>query len=266
MPELFYDIPLRELAIVFSALAVVAAVVGLVVVKPGLRILFGTGPDFNQNVSFGGSGFNLFYGLLLGLLTVAAYQNNQRVAQAIEAEASRLGSIYADLDAYPEPVRSDAKSLIRDYTLFTMHRDWQAHRTGDFLDGGAHRADVIRSTLAGFEPETPGQIILHDAVIRSLQEFSEARQQRVRGVTTEIPDVLWYAVLVGAAISVTLLAMLRMRLHQHLLLATISAFYLSVILFVIVVLDDPLRGEAGLDPGPFQQLWERQMIWDDEVG
>jgi len=266
MPEIFYDIPLRELAIIFSVLAVAAAVVGLVVVKPALRILFGTGPEFNQNVSFGGSAFNLFYGLLLGLLTVAAYQNNQRVAQAIEAEASRLGSIYSDLDTYPEPVRSEAKALIRDYTLFTIHRDWEAHRKGEFLDGGAHRADAIRTTLAGFEPGTSGQIILHETVIGALQDFSEARQQRTLGVSTEIPDVLWYAVLVGAVLSVTLLVMLRMRLHQHLLLASLSAFYLGVILYVIVVLDDPLRGEAGLDPGPFVQLWERQMIWDDEVG
>ena len=97
MPEFLYDFRLRELALLFSAGAVCAAVFGLIVVKPTLRILFGTGPEFNQNVSFGGSGFNLFYGLLLGLLTVAAYQNNQRVAQAVEAEASRLGSIYSDL-------------------------------------------------------------------------------------------------------------------------------------------------------------------------
>jgi len=266
MPEFLYDFRLRELALLFSAVAVGAAVFGLIVVKPALRILFGTGPDFNQNVSFGGSGFNLFYGLLLGLLTVAAYQNNQRVAQAVEAEASRLGSIYSDLESYPEPTRSDVKALIRDYTLFTIHRDWEAHRAGEFLDGGSHRAAAIRTMLSGFEPQTQGQGILHDAVIGALQDFSEARQQRVRGVTIEIPNVLWYAVLVGAAISVTLLVMLRMRLHQHLLLTTISAFYLGVILFVIVVLDDPLRGEAGLEPGPFVQLWERQMIWDDEVG
>ena len=158
------------------------------------------------------------------------------------------------------------KALIRDYTLFTIHRDWEAHRAGEFLDGGSHRAAAIRTMLPGFEPQTQGQGILHEAVISALQDFSEARQQRVRGVTIQIPNVLWYAVLVGAVISVTLLVMLRMRLHQHLLLTTISAFYLGVILFVIVVLDDPLRGEAGLEPGPFVQLWERQMIWDDEVG
>jgi hypothetical protein len=36
-----------------------------------------------------------------------------------------------------------------------------------------------------------------------------------------------------------------------------------VVLFVIVALDDPLRGEAGLGPEPFELLWETRMIWDE---
>ena len=50
---------------------------------------------------------------------------------------------------------------------------------------------------------------------------------------------------------------------RQFVLGTITAFFLGVILFVIVALDDPLRGESGLDPGPLQVLWERQMIWDE---
>jgi hypothetical protein len=266
VPDFLYDIPLRELAIYFSLIAVSAVLAGLLVIKPFLRVFFGTGPDFNQNVSFGGSGFNLFYGLLLGLLTVAAYQNNQRVAQAIQAEATALGALYSDMQSYPEPIRSELRAMIRDYTLFTIHRDWASHRHGQFLDGGGHRADAIRTRLARFEPRSAGEIILHDAVIRSFQMFTTARQDRVTGVLTEIPNVLWYAVLVGAAINVTLLVMLKMRPMQHLLIATISAFYLGVILFVILVLDDPLRGASGLNPGPLVLLWERQMVWDDAYG
>ena len=68
MPDFVYDIPSTQLAALFSLVAVGAVLFGLLVVKPVLRIFFGTGPDFNQNVSFGGAGFNLFYGLLLGLL------------------------------------------------------------------------------------------------------------------------------------------------------------------------------------------------------
>jgi hypothetical protein len=33
-----------------------------------------------------------------------------------------------------------------------------------------------------------------------------------------------------------------------------------------VTLDRPLRGESGLDPGPFDLLWERSMVWDEPIG
>jgi hypothetical protein len=263
VPDFVYDIPSGQLAALFSLIAVGAVMIGLLVVKPLLRILFGTGPEFNQSVSFGGAGFNLFYGLLLGLLTVSAYQNNERVQQAILAEATAIGSLYAGMRSYPEPVQSEVQALLRDYVLFTIHADWKAHRAGLILDGGDHRVEVIRQRLAAFEPGSDGQVVLHEAMIGSYQEFTKARQGRLAGVITEIPDVLWYAVLVGALVSVVLFVMLKMKLHQQFLLGAITSFFLGVILFVIVSLDDPLRGEKGLRPDPLVLLWERQMVWDE---
>jgi hypothetical protein len=263
VPDFVYDISSTELALLFSVVAVGAVMIGLLVVKPILRIFFGTGPEFNQNVSFGGAGFNLFYGLLLGLLTVSAYQNNERVRQAILAEATAIGSLYAGMRSYPEPVQSDVQALLRDYVLFTVNADWAAHRKGAILDGGDHRAEAIRQRLVAFEPRTQGQMALHEAMIGSYQDFTVARQGRLAGVITEIPDVLWYAVLVGALVSVILFVMLKMRPHQQFLLGTITSFFLGVILFVIVSLDDPLRGEQGLGPDPLVLLWERQMVWDE---
>jgi hypothetical protein len=263
VPEFVYDISSGRLALLFMFAALAAVLTGLLVVKPILRIFFGTGPDFNQNVNFGSAGFNLFYGLLLGLLTVSAYQNNERVRQAILSEATAIGSLYAGMRSYPEPVQSEVQALLRDYVLFTINADWKAHRQGAILDGGDHRAEAVRQRLAAFEPRTDGQIVLHAAMIASYQDFTEARQGRLAGVITEIPDVLWYAVLVGALISVILFIMLKMRPHQQFLLGTITSVFLGVILFVIVSLDDPLRGEQGIGPDALVLLWERQMVWDE---
>ena len=169
------------------------------------------------------------------------------------------------MSSYPEPIRSDMKAMLRDYLLFTVYRDWPAHRQGEFLNGGDNRTNAMRQRLASFEPETRGQEIVHAETIAAFQDFAEARQQRLTGVITEIPDVLWYAVLVGAAINLLLLVMLRMRPLQQFFLGTITAFFLGVILFVIVALDDPLRGESGLDPEPLQVLWDRTMVWDEPL-
>ena len=78
--------------------------------------------------------------------------------------------------------------------------------------------------------------------------------------------MLWYAVLVGAVVSVLLFVMLKMRPMQQFLLGTITSFFLGVILFVIVSLDDPLRGEEGVGPDALVLLWERQMVWDEGPG
>jgi len=265
MPDFIYDIPVYRLAIYFGVLAIIAVLIGIFVIKPILRLLIGTGPEFNHTISYATSGFSAFYGLLLGLLTVAAYQNSERIKAGILAEATTLGSLYADMSSYPEPIRSDMKTMLRDYVLFTIHKDWSAHRMGKVMDGGFNRADAMRRRLASFEPQTRGQEILHAEVISAFQVFAEARQRRLTGAVTEIPRVLWYAVLVGAAINVILLALLRMRLMQQFVVGTLTTFFLSVILVVIITLDRPLQSDVGLRPEPLRLLWERAMVWDEPL-
>ena len=265
MPEFVYDMAPAQLAITMSLITIMAMVLGLLIIKPIFRLLIGTGPNFNQTLSFATGGFSLFYGLLLGLLTVAAYQNSERVKEGALAEAATLGSLYADVDAYPEPVRSDLRAMMRDYVLFTIHRDWDAHRDGELLGGGTTRSAAMRQILADYEPETMGQGIRHAEVVSGFQDFTQARQQRIAGVIAAIPAVLWYAVLVGAAVNILLIVLLKMPLLQHYVLGTISEFFLGVILFVIVTLDRPLRGEAALEPTSMQLLGERVRVWDEPL-
>jgi hypothetical protein len=263
MPDFVYDIPSKDLAIYFAIAAVASVVFGLLVIKPLLRLLMGGGPELNEAIGYGTAAFSLFYGLLLGLLTVAAYQNSERIREAILNEATAIGVLYSDTDMYPEPLRSDLKAKLRDYVLFTIHKDWAAHREGKFLDGGENRVTAIRQRLASFEPQTEAQKVIHPEVFNNLQSFIRARQQRLMGAITAIPNVLWYAVLVGAAINILLLVALRMKLRQQFILGTITAFFLGVILFVIVSLDRPLSRVSGLTANPIQLLWERRMVWDE---
>jgi hypothetical protein len=265
MPDFVYHIPLIDLAIYFSVVAVGVIVFGLLVVKPVLRLLMGSGPDLNSSINYATSGFGVFYGLLLGLLTVSAYQNSERVKEAILNEATAISEFYSEMDSYPQPIQSDLKAMLRDYVLFTIHKEWAAHRNGKFLDGGTNRVNALRRRLASFEPQTEAQKIVHAEVVDNFQTFIKARHQRRIGVTTAIPNVLWYAVLVGAAINILLLVALRMPLRQQFVLGTITAFFLGVILFVIVALDRPLTGVSGLDPNALRILWERQMAWDEPL-
>jgi len=54
--------------------------------------------------------FGVIYGLLLGLLAVATYQNHTDVEKAVSSEASSLAALYRDVTAYPEPTHGTENS------------------------------------------------------------------------------------------------------------------------------------------------------------
>ena len=265
MPDFVYDIPMRQLAIVFSLIAVGAVIFGMLIIKPILRLLIGSPPDLNELITYGTASFSLFYGLLLGLLTVSAYQNNAQIKQAILNEATTLGALYADMASYPEPTRSDVKAMLRDYLLFTVYRDWPAHRQGEFLNGGANRTNAMRQALASFEPQTKGQEIIHAETIAAFQSFAEARQQRLTGVITQNPE----RPLVCRSGRGGDQPDPARHAPDALLPATGAGHHHSVL-----SRGDPLRdrgarrpaqGESGLDPEPLQVLWDRTMVWDEPL-
>jgi hypothetical protein len=169
------------------------------------------------------------------------------------------------MTAYPEPLRGEMQALMRDYTLYTIHKDWPAHGAGRALVGGDHRVDTMRQLLARFEPETAGQEILHTQVIEGFTDFATARQNRLSGVLTRIPDVLWYAVGVGALVNILLIVMLKIRILPHLVLSGIASFFLGVMLFVVIALDDPFRGSLSVRPTAFETLWETRMVFDEPM-
>ena len=74
--------------------------------------------------------FGVIYGLLLGLLAVATYQNHTDVEKAVSSEASSLAALYRDVTAYPEPQRTDLKNLLREYTRYVIEEAWPLQRRG----------------------------------------------------------------------------------------------------------------------------------------
>lgn len=264
--ETMKDLPATDLAILFALLSLAFTVVGVLVLKPIFRLFIGWGdPQINETIGYATATFSLFYALLAGLLTVAAYQNRDRVQQNILNEAGAVSALYAGMNSYPEPIRTDVKEKLRDYVLFTIHKDWAAHKQSEILAGGGNRIDAIRQRLAVFEPASLSQQIVHEQTVAGFTRLTEARQQRLNGVITRIPAILWNAMLIGAALNMAILIMLRIKLVPHLILGALSAFFLFVVLYVIVVLDNPLRGATGLDPDGFTLIWDRQMIWDEPL-
>ena len=182
-----YDVPPLWTVGLFAALFVGVCWLGVVLFRPFVRERLN--PDARLNETLGDflQYFGVMYGLLLGLLAVATYQNHTDVEKAVSSEASSLAALYRDVTAYPEPQRTELKTLLREYTRYVIEEAWPLQRQGLVPSDAVKRVADFQTSLVSFEPQTKAQEALHDAAMRQFNSFYEYRRTRLYSVNSGIP-------------------------------------------------------------------------------
>ena len=254
MIDFLSNLPAGTMAMLVCLFFVGATWLGAIFIRPFFRLLVRTQPDLNSLLGNFVSMYGIFYGILMGLLAVAAYQNMVDVERSIAAEGQTLFSLYRSVSVYPEGVREPLQETLLEYTEFVINEEWPVMRTGQVFTGSMPIINRLQQQLTGFEPVTSAQEILHSNTVGLYYQFLEQRAVRLYSATSGIPGIMWYVVLLGAFVSIFLTWMLNMTLVAHLFLGGILSFYIGTMVSLIMVLDRPLRGEYGISPEVFQLL------------
>jgi hypothetical protein len=122
--------PLCSGFILFGAGFVVVFWLGLVLLRPFIRRLLPEEPGLNATLTMYLQYFGIIFGLLLGLLAVGAYQNHADAEKSVVTEAAGLAALYRDVSGYPDPYRTDLRTLVREYARSTIEDAWPQQRRG----------------------------------------------------------------------------------------------------------------------------------------
>jgi hypothetical protein len=254
-----YDIPSTSLALGLIALFVAIYWGGAVVVRPILRQFVRSTPACNDVIGYVLSCFCVFYGLLLGLIAVTAYQNFSLAEANVTHEAAALAALYEDVGQYPWPWGQNLRWALRDYTRYVIKYAWPLQRRGIVPVEGTTRAQAFKEQLLAFQPGNPGEEILHAETLRQFNNFLDARQMRLFAVTSSIPAVMWYVVILGALITIVMVWLFDMKFVTHLLLGGLLSAYLGTMIFLIAAMDNPFRGEVSITPKVFETLYAHMV-------
>jgi len=257
-----YDYSSASIGLLFAAVFVGFTWLGTIVLRPLVRSWIHGKRTANDMVGFAFSGFSVLYGLLLGLLAVAAYQNFSSVSDLVDKEASVVASLYRDTEGFPAPIKSNLQRELREYTRFVVDKAWPQQRKGIVPTGGAETA--LANDLITFKPQDRSEEIVFAEALREFNTFLEFRRERLANVTTGIPAVLWWVVGVGAVLNIILIWLLDMEIHVHLMLGGVLALFLGIVIFLIAALDNPFRGEVSVGPDAFQLVYDNLMKADEE--
>lgn len=255
-----YNIGTPQLALLIAGAFVGFFWLGCLVVRPILRTFVRARSGTNDIVGYILSSFGVFYGLLLGLIAVAAYQNLNKAEENATREAVALTALYQDLRSYKDPLRQTLREGLRGYCSHVIETVWPLQREGIVPAESRQKILAFRDTLLSFQPQSMEQVIQHTETLRQFDDFYEARRLRVHDVHSGIPAVMWYVVIVGAILNLAVVWMFDMRLVSQLFLGGLLAFFMGTMIFLIAAMDNPYRGEVSVGPSAFQEAYEVMLI------
>ena len=233
---------------------------GTVLIRPWVRRNAADQAGWNTLIGAVYAAYVVFYGITLALIAVSAYQGYGAANQTVGREAAALGTLYRDVSSYPEPIRGELQAMLRDYTRYVIEEAWPAQRQGVIPEGGTARTTAFQNRLLSFQPQTRAQAILHAETIAQFGVFVDYRRQRLQSVLAGLPAALWFVVVVGAILNAGLTWLFDVnRLIVHLILASILSVFVALVVYLVVAMDNPFRGELSVYPEAFEVVQKSLM-------
>ena len=131
---------------------------------------------------------------------------------------------------------------------------------GEMPTEGVEMMNRFQAMLMSVEPTTEGQKILHAEALSAYNQLIQARRLRLDAVQARLPGVLWFIIVVGALINLSLSFFFRIEdAWFHGIQVIFLAAFIGLVIFLIFAFDRPFRGELGLRPDSYQLVYDHLM-------
>ena len=231
------------------ACLLVPTLIGSAYLQPVVARLLHGEREPNTPVALLLNAFTLYYGVLLGLLSIAVFGNYDKAQDTIGREAASIVALYRNLSGYPEPTRAALIDVLRRYVDEETGPGWGEQRRDLASTPGVRLVDELGRGLLGFRPDRQsGEDALHSETLRSVGEFVDRRRLRIQAAGTSIQAIIWYVVLTGAVLNVFVLWLFDLSRTTHFVLGGVLTVFIGVVIYMVAVLDQPFRGVHGLAP------------------
>ena len=260
MLESLFDLPLLIAGPIIVGSLCLYGVIGLSIVRRYILPRLRSQDSYSDFTGAMLQAVMVFYGLAVALIAVSVWQSYSDAAKTSSQEATAAAALYRDLSGYAEPARSQLQKQLRDYVNQIIQQAWPMQQRGQIPTGGVEIMNRFQAMLMNVEPTTEGQKILHAETLSTYNQLIQARRLRLDAVQARLPGVLWFIIIVGALINLSLSFFFRIEdaWFQRIQVIFLAAF-IGFVIFMIFTFDRPFRGELGLRPDSYQLVYDHLM-------
>lgn len=198
---------------------------------------------------------NVIYAVLIAFVVFVIWSNLEKTNSTIEGEANNLLNLYYDAGAYPDSIKKEIQTTIREYVKRVTNEEWVSLAEGK-PDSLATRQFVKlnRIYLAIKTSDVANQEVLSQS-IENMHDVREFRRHRMLSSKQNMPDILWLVLILSTVIIVAFTFFFSVKnIMQNNVMMSFLIFVSVLVLYLIYVLDHPYIGTDAIKPTAFQPL------------
>jgi hypothetical protein len=211
-----------------------------------------------ENHEVGGFLYNalcVIYAVLMAFVVFAIWNNMEVTNSKIEGEANNLLNLYYDASAYPDSIKAEIQSTIREYVRRVTTEEWKTLAEGKTDDEAQKNFIKLNRIYLSIKSSDVSNNEVLSQSMKNMQELREFRRHRVLSSRQNMPDILWLVLILSSVILIAFTFFFSTKNKWHLHVMTAFLVFVSVlVLYLIYVLDHPFIGQDAIKPDAFQPL------------
>ena len=252
MFEYLENYPWAYAAIILSAMFVIFAIVGILIVRNTINR-----KSLKENHDVAGFVFTnlgVLYAVLLGFTVVNVQQRFDKIKDVAEQEAGYLSALYRDSEVFSEKNRHEIRESIKTYCFSALNEEWASMAHGESHPNTEKAFKNILKAYYKVEIANRKQEVWYSESVSKLNELMSARLARILGSRESLGSEMWTLLILGAVVMVAFIWFFSIEsLTSHILMASVLAVSTAFLIFLIYSLDTAYSGNVSIPPEALQR-------------
>jgi hypothetical protein len=215
----------------------------------------------NELTGFTVAVISVTYAVLLAFIAIATWESFSQSEDIVDREADCVGSIYRDTQGLPAATGEQIRADVRVYTDTVIHQEWPVQEQAKIPSQGWEPLRRIHSAIVTMRPVNAGEAVIEAELLKTLNMLYSARGSRLSAVQGHIPEVIWWIIFFGGALTTGFTYLFGFHnFSMHLITTAAVSTSLALVVVLIIALDWPFRGEVSVTPGAFVKT---EQSWSD---
>jgi hypothetical protein len=201
--------------------------------------------------------FGVLYAVVVAFVVFVTWEGYDEATKNLQLEASQVIDLFGSAKAFPAPTSKVIQDGLIDYTN-SVHNDELRRMAGGEI--GIYSTGALRNLITvfdGMEDKALPNRELYMESLRRLNSLAEYRRLRIFAGNDVVPPMMWLVMLVGGLITVLYTYFFGARnLRAQYIMTSALTIMISLILFLVYVLDHPFTGTGRVSAKPFSEAME----------